>query len=130
MSIRTSIALGAALAAFPLHAADKLTAPQLIEMARSQSRDLADALRATLGDDKIAKGTAFAGERADFIWAIESDARPELFVDDRPAGPMTRAGESHLWFSIGNLQTGTVHDFYYVINGARTGGSHDVPAYG
>jgi len=62
--------------------------------------------------------------------AIESDARPELFVDDRPAGPMTGAGERHLWFSIGKLQTGTVHDFYYVINGARTGGSHDVPAYG
>ena len=43
---------------------------------------------------------------------------------------MTRAGKSDLWYHTGSLQTGTVHGYYYMVNGARTGGSTDVPAYG
>src|SRR5579859_8031572 len=130
MHIRNCFAFLAALAALPSHAADKLTVPQLIEMAHKNSRDFAGALRALLGDDKIAKGTAFAGEGADFIWAVETDSRPAMFVDDRAAGSMQRVGETNLWFYIGELKTGTAHSFYYTANGARIGGSHDVPAYG
>jgi len=104
-----------------------------MEMARQKSHDLADALRASLGEEQVKKGTAFAGEGPDFIWAFESDAQPVLYVDDRAVGPMTRvrgAANDHLWYSIGRLQTGTVHGFYYLVNGTRTGGSKDVPAYG
>ena len=43
-------------------AADKLTAPQLIELARQKSHNLAEALSASLGEEKLKKGTAFAGE--------------------------------------------------------------------
>src|ERR1700683_825969 len=111
-------------------AADKLTAPQLIEMARHHSHGLEEALRSSLGDDKIKKGTAFAGEAANFIFAFESETRPTLFLDDRAAPQMTRAGKTNLWFQTGTLQAGTVHSFYYTVNGARTGGSTDVPAYG
>jgi enterochelin esterase-like enzyme len=115
---------------FPAYAADPLPAPRLIELARKKPHDFADAARASLGDEKIKKGTAFAGEGPDFIWAFESDARPTLYVDGRAAGLMTRAGKSNLWYSIGKLQTGAVHGFYYEVNSARTGGSTDVPAYG
>jgi hypothetical protein len=111
-------------------AADKLTAPQLIELARQKSHDLGEALDASLGEEKLKKGTAFAGEGPDFIWAVESEARPEIYIDDRAGGPMTRAGKSDLWYHTGKLQTGTVHGFYYMVSGARTGGSTDVPAYG
>jgi enterochelin esterase-like enzyme len=115
-------------------AADKLSAPQLIEMARHRSHGLEEALRASLGDDKIKKGTAFAGEAANFIFAFESEIRPSLYIDDHAAPAMiramTRAGKSNLWFQTGNLQVGTVHGFYYTVNGTRTGGSTDVPAYG
>jgi len=113
-----------------LWAADKLTAPQLIEMAHHRSPGIEDALRASLGDDKIKKGTGFAGEGADFIFAFESESQPLLYLDDHEASPMTRAGNGNLWFQIGNLQVGTVHSFYYILNGARTGGSADVAAYG
>lgn len=130
MSIRTCSAFLVAIAILPSHAAVKLTAPQLIEMARTRPGDLADALRASLGEEKIAKGVAFSGEGPDFIWAIESDTRPALYVDDRAAGPMTRAGTTNLWFYTGKLETGTVHGFYYMVNGARTGGSTDIAAYG
>src|SRR5437879_403338 len=84
---------------FDLQAAEKLAAPRLIEMARQKSPDLGDALRASVGEEQVKKGTAFAGEGPDFIWAFESDAQPVLYVDDRPLGPMTRAsgvGNEHL----------------------------------
>jgi enterochelin esterase family protein len=110
-------------------APDKLTTPQLIELARQKSHNLAEALGASLGDEKLKKGTAFAGEGPDFVWAVES-ARPEIYIDDRAGGPMTRAGKSNLWYHTGTLQPGTVHGFCYTVNGARTGGSTDVLAYG
>src|SRR6266478_2598794 len=111
-------------------ATDKLTAPRLIELARQKPHDLAEALVASLGEEKLKKGTAFAGEGPDFIWAVESEARPEIYIDDRAGGPMSRAGKSNLWYHTGTLQPGTVHGFYYMVHGARTGGSTDVPAYG
>src|SRR5258706_9403347 len=111
-------------------AAEKLTAPQLIALAHKKSHTLAEALSASLGEEKLKKGTAFTGEGPDFIWAVDSEARPEIYIDDRAAGPMTRAGKSNLWYHAGTLQPGTVHGFYCKVNGARTGGSTDVPAYG
>ena len=113
-----------------VHAADRLTAPQLIELARQKAHNLAEALGASLGEERLKKGTAFAGEGPDFIWAVESEVQPEIYIDDRAVGPMTRAGKSDLWYHTGKLQPGTVHGFYYMVNGARTGGSTDVPAYG
>jgi enterochelin esterase-like enzyme len=132
MLTRTCLAL-ISLTLFDLQAAEKLAAPRLIEMARQKSRDLGDALRASLGEEQVKKGTAFAGEGPDFIWAFESGAQPVLYVDDHSVGPMTSvggAGNEHLWYSTGRLQTGAVHGFYYMVNGTRTGGSKDVPAYG
>src|SRR5258708_24640352 len=93
-------------------AADKPTAPQLIELARQKSHNLAEALGASLGEEKLKKGTAFAGEGPDFIWAVESEARPEIYIDDHSAGPMTRAGKSNLWYHTRQMQTGTLFCFY------------------
>jgi len=111
-------------------AAENLTAPQLIELARGKAHNLAAAVRDSLGDEAIKKGTAFVGEGPDFVWAFESDSRPALYIDGQLSDPMMRVEQSNLWFHAGKLQTGTVHGFYYLINGARTGGSNDVPAYG
>src|SRR5579863_7955099 len=125
-TVRLCFAVWIPLAVF---AADKPTTPQLLEMARHHSQGLDEALRAAMGDEKVKKGTAFAGEGPDFVFAIESDAQPNLFVDDQSAPPMTRTG-SNLWFQFATLRPGTVHGFYYMVNGARTGGSTDVAAYG
>jgi hypothetical protein len=99
-------------------------------MARHHTRGIEEALRASLGDEKLKKGTAFASEGPDFVFAIESEARPVLYIDERAAQPMVRAGKTNIWYQTAKLQTGTVHGFYYILNGAHTGGSHDVPAYG
>src|SRR5579863_8315205 len=117
MARRLCFALWISLAA---SAADTPTTPQLLEMARHHSQGLDEALRTALGDDKIKKGTAFAGEGPDFIFAFESETQPALFVDDQPAQPMTRA--ANLWLQTATLRPGTVHGFYYVVNGVRTGG--------
>src|SRR5271169_422547 len=111
-------------------AADKLTAPQLIELAHKKPHDLDAAIRDSLGDEAIKKGTAFVGEGPDFVWAFESESRPEIYIDGQLSGPMMRVEKSDLWFHAGKLQTGTVHGFYYVVKGVRTGGSTDVPAFG
>ncbi len=118
------------LLAISAGAADKPGARELIALAHKKSTHLADSLRESLGDAEIKKGTAVAGEGADFIWAIESDVRPILYVDGQAAAAMTRAANSNIWLSTGTLRTGTVHGFYYMVKGARTGGKYDVAAYG
>src|ERR1700730_15350614 len=85
-------------------AADKLSARQLIELARQKPSGLADALRTSLGEDQVNKGVAFAGEGPDFIWAVQSDARPTLYVDDRVEGEMTAGGGGHRWLCVRTLQ--------------------------
>ena len=114
-----------------LSAAEKLSVPQLLELSRKpDNAAFAESLRATLGDAAIRKGTAVAGQGADFIWAVESDQKPEIFIDDQPAVNMQRAGKSSLWFHTGKLRTGAAHGFFYKVNGTTMGGSHDVAAYG
>src|SRR4030088_686057 len=117
MSFRYFIALSMAVCSL-LRAADKLGARPLIELARQKPSGLADALRASLGDDPINKGVAFAGDGPNFIWALQSDARPTLYVDDGLAGELTSAG-GNVWFYVGIQEPGKVHSFYYLVNGER-----------
>jgi enterochelin esterase-like enzyme len=121
---------GFAFLAVVAFAADRPSVPQLIDMARHHSAALEEALRVTLGDEKVKKGTAFAGEGPDFIFAVECAAQPALLVDEQPGAAMERVGKTNLWFQTATLRPGTVHGFYYMVNGARTGGSTDVAAYG
>jgi enterochelin esterase-like enzyme len=109
-------------------AADKSTVPQLIEQARVHAPQFRDALVATLGEAAIKKGTAVRGDGADFIWAVSSATPPTLSIDGSPTA-MTRLG-GDLWYHIAQLKTGTGHEFYYVIGGARFGNRADVAAFG
>ncbi len=113
-------------------AAEKLAVKQLLDMARrgSNSAPFRDGLVATLGATELQKGTAVLGEGPDFLWAVESQEQPELYVDDQPVARLTRVGSGRLWFHAGRLRTGTSHSFHYRINGTRFGGRTDVPAYG
>jgi enterochelin esterase family protein len=43
---------------------------------------------------------------------------------------MNRVRKTNLWFHTATLRPGTVHGFYYIVNGENTGGSTDVAAYG
>jgi enterochelin esterase-like enzyme len=129
MNMRTCSALLIFAAAMTASAAEKLSLPELIRLSRSKSAQFREALVASLGDAQIRKGAAVLGEGPDFIWAVESEKTPILYVDRGEAGPMTRL-EGNLWYHTGQLPTGTSHAFYYMIAGERFGGSFDVPAFG
>jgi len=112
-------------------ALERTAMDSLLQMARSRpdSQAFQDALVKALGGEKLKKGIAWESNGADFILAVESDKTPSLILDDQPAGPLHRISGSDLWFFVTRLRTGVSHRFHYVIDGARFGGSYDVPAY-
>lgn len=126
MRLTTLLLLAAAL---PL-AAQKPTASELIDLARKPTPKLREAITAAFADADLKKGTAFAGQGPDFIWAVETAQLPSLFVNDRPLGKMSRVKGSNLWYQTGKLKTGTSHTFHYKIDGRDFGGNLNVPAYG
>ncbi|MCC2671237.1 MAG: hypothetical protein K0Q72_3708, partial [Armatimonadetes bacterium] len=82
------LCLGAALLPAAPASAERLPAPKLIELIRKDpnSAEVKAALVDTLGAERLQKGTAYTGEGADFVWAVESAGTPQLRVDDQP-GP-------------------------------------------
>ncbi len=128
MNFRTTLIAALALPVAAL-AADKPNYPQL--KGAIGKPDFEHALTASLGEADIKKGVAVLGEGPDFIWAVESDKAPVLYVDDRPlGGQMQRVGSGKIWYQAGQLKTGTSHSFHYMVDGSRLGGRNDVPVYG
>jgi enterochelin esterase-like enzyme len=115
----------------PAPAMEKTAMDRLLQMARSQpdSPAFRDALVKGLSDEKIKKGIAFDSNGPDFIFAVESAKAPSLILDDQPVNAIQRISGSDLWFYTTQLRVGTSHRFHYMIDGARMGGSYDVPAY-
>ena len=121
----------AALFVIPALAAEKMTAPQLIELSRNPAAPaFAEALRATLGSDNLKKGVAVIGEGADTLWAVEAAKAPDLYVDDERVAALKPAGNSGIFFYAGKMTPGRSHLFYYTIDGQKFGGRNDVPCYG
>jgi len=104
---------------------------QLLAMAKSRvdAPEFREALVKRLGEAPIKAGEAFDSNGPDFVWAVEAPAQPTLVVDDQPVGAMRRIAGTNLWFHTGQLRVGTSHRFHYLVNGAKFGGSVDVPAY-
>jgi enterochelin esterase family protein len=112
-------------------ALERAAMDRLLALARTRpdSPEFRDALVKHLGDAPIKSGEAYNSNGPDFIWAVESATQPSMILDDQPAGRMRRIAGSNLWFHTAQLRVGTSHRFHYVINGAKFGGSVDVPAY-
>jgi enterochelin esterase-like enzyme len=119
--------VGIILLAAGAYAADKVSAPELIRMSKAPSPAFRQALVSALGDKAIKNGSAFLGQGPDFIWTVEAPSTPTLFVDRKEVGPMTKL-DGDLWYRTGQLQVGTSHAFYYMVNGERFGGNFNVPA--
>ena len=104
---------------------------RLLAMARTQpnSPDFRAALIKRLGEAPIKSGEAFDSNGPDFIWAVEAASQPSMILDDQPAGPLRQIAGTNLWFHVAQLRVGTSHRFHYLVNGAKFGGSYDVPAY-
>jgi enterochelin esterase family protein len=108
--------------------AEKVPVPKLIEMAQKRDPALEQALRDTLGAEAISKGTAVAGEGAEFVWAVEAPTEPWLQINETAPFHAYKAGG--IWFYQGQLKTGTSHRFNWIVNGKPFAGRNDIPAFG
>jgi enterochelin esterase-like enzyme len=118
------------LMAASLASAEKVTTEKLIQMAQLHAPDLEQTIRDTFADpkdDKIAKGSAYAGEHGQFLFAIASDKQPYLQVNQTPPVPATRVG--NLWVYLGPLKEGTSYHFIWIIDGKPFGGANDVASF-
>jgi enterochelin esterase-like enzyme len=112
-------------------AAEKLSAPQLIDLAKSRSTGLRDAITATLDAKDLKEGTAWAGRGPEFFFATETASQPTLFIDGVSRSKMRRLAGSDLWYASARIEpVGRLHAFNYTINGAKFGGRLDLPAFG
>jgi enterochelin esterase family protein len=129
--LRTLLAwAAAALACLSAASAAKVAPDDLIRMAQLHSPDLEQSLRDTLADpkeDKLAKGSAYAGDHGQFIFAVISDKQPQLLINGMPPLPATRAG--NLWYCQTSLREGTSYKFVWVIDGREFGGANNVAAF-
>jgi enterochelin esterase-like enzyme len=115
----------------PIFAAEKMTAPQLIALAKSNRAALHDAITATFDAKDLKEGSAWAGRGPDFFFVTEAASQPVLYVDDAPGPHMRHLPDSNLWYGAAHIEpAGKLHSFYYLVKGAKFGGRLDLPAFG
>jgi len=127
----TKRALASLILLTTVSAAERMTAPRLIELSRSNPSGLRDAIGSTFTANDLKAGAAWAGHGADFFFAIQSTSKPALFIDTAAGPPMQPLPGSDLWYAIAQITpVSRLHSFYYVVNGTRFGGRLDLPAFG
>jgi enterochelin esterase family protein len=115
----------------PAIAAERMTAPQLIDLAKSNSANLREAITATFDARDLKEGTAWTGHGPDFFFATQAPSQPSLVIDEAPGPALQHLAGSDLWYSAARIEpVGRLHSFHYMINGAAFGGKLDVPAFG
>lgn len=130
-ALSAALALLLLLLAAPLPAADWDTELAIHTAATANKKPdatLLSALREHFSADQLQSGAAISGYMGDFLWAIESDTRPDLYVDDQPVGPMRQLAGSDVWVHTAKVFTGTSHAHYYRIGG-EAGRRFDTPAF-
>jgi enterochelin esterase-like enzyme len=126
--IMSAIALSLAVRAM---AADKLSAPELIALAKAHSPQLQSAIEASFDAARLKDGTAWAGHGPDFFFAVEAAGTPTLIIDDAAGPAMEPISGSSLWVAGAHMEpTGRLHQFFYLVGGAKFGGDLNVPAFG
>lgn len=131
LAIRFLVVLLIALSSDALRAVEKSTLADLIVLARSNDAKLQDAIVSTFDAERLTAGTAWLAHGADFFFALRTQSKPELVIDNSPGPAMQRVANSDLWFAVARIEAvGKLHSFHYVLNGGKFGGSLDLPAFG
>jgi enterochelin esterase family protein len=111
-------------------AANKKTALELVELAKSNSAGLRSAITESFDAKELKEGTAWAGHGPDFFLAIEAASQPRLIIDENPGMAMKRVEATDLWYATARIEAvGRLHAFHYVIDGKPFGGKLDLPAF-
>jgi enterochelin esterase-like enzyme len=112
-------------------AAQKRTAPELIALAKAQSPELRAAIEATFEEKRLKEGSAWAGRGPEFFFAVEAASMPTLMIDDAAGPQMMQISGSQLWYAAAHVEpVSRLHEFHYVVDGAKFGGRLDLPAFG
>jgi hypothetical protein len=129
--MRTPTVLLLTLLAWSSLGAQKMTAPQLINLAQSHNPALQAAIADTFTPEELKEGTAWAGKSHDFFFALQSTTTPQLFIDNVPGPQMESLGTTGQWYAVAKIEKlGALHSFYYQLSGAKFGGRLDLPAFG
>ncbi|HKS80710.1 MAG TPA: alpha/beta hydrolase-fold protein [Candidatus Acidoferrales bacterium] len=123
----------AMIASTPINsrAEEKLTAEQLIAMAKAHDPKLTGAIAATFDEKALKAGTAWAGDGSDFFFAVEANAVPELKIDGASGPAMQPLKGGTLWYAAATITpVARLHEFHYVVDDKNFGGTLDLPAYG
>jgi enterochelin esterase-like enzyme len=111
--------------------ADKSSASQLIDLAKSNSAALREAITATFDPKTLTEGTAWAGRGPDFFFAVQTPSEPSLLIDGASGPSMQRLAGSDLWYASAHIEpVSRLHSFHYLVNGQKFGGRLDLPAFG
>jgi len=112
-------------------AAEKMSAPQLIDLAQSNNPSLRDAISSSFDAKDLKEGTAWSGHGSDFFFATQAPSQPSLIIDDAAGPQMQSLAGSDLWYGVAHIEpVGRLHSFHYMVNGAPFGGKLDLPAFG
>jgi enterochelin esterase family protein len=122
--------ISSALAA-DAQAGNKMSAPQLIDLAKSSPAGLRDAIASSFDAKDLKAGTAWAGRGPDFFFATQSGSEPSLVIDSSAGVSMQHLADSDIWYAAARVEpVGRLHSFHYRVNGASFGGQLDLPAFG
>ncbi len=112
-------------------AVQKMSAPELIDLAKSGGNGLGDAITASFDAKDLRDGTAWAGHGSDFFFAIETSTQPTLVIDETAGPIMRQLNGLELWYAVARInELGRLHAFHYLVKGASFGGKLDLPAFG
>src|SRR5712692_2537235 len=112
-------------------AAEKKSAPQLIDLAKSNNAGLRDAITASFDAKDLTEGTAWAGRGPDFFFAVQLPSQPSLVIDGAFGPSMQHLTVSDFWYAPAHIEpVGRLHSFHYLVNSQKFGGTLDVPAFG
>jgi len=111
--------------------AEKMSAPQLIDLSKSNPAGLREAIPASFDAKDLKEGTAWVGRGPDFFFATQSASEPSLVIDSSAGVKMQHLADSDIWYAVVRVEpVGRLHSFHYLVNGAIFGGRPDLPAFG
>src|SRR5262245_60890672 len=111
-----------------LQAPQSVPTPELLQMARTRAAGLEQGLRNAFSADNIQRGTAVAGERGDFVFAVTAEKGPSLQINNDPPIAAFKAGS--LWVVQTRLNTGAAYKYAWIVDGKPIGGGNNLPAFG
>src|SRR5882757_1204124 len=80
--------------------AEKISAPQLIDLSKSNPAGLREAITASFDAKDLKEGNAWVGRGPDFFFATQSAFEPSLVIDSSAGVKMQHLADSDIWYAV------------------------------